>query len=198
MAQLVFLLEEPSAKTFLESITERLQIKSDCRFLSFQGKSDLEKKILSRMRGWTHQDTYFLVMRDRDSADCEKIKEVLVSKCRQSGVPDTRFRVRIACGELESFYLGDFSAIAQAYENPSLQRKSYGKKYRNPDALGNPCEEFFKLIGEPQAKMRAAQLLGQHINLDHYEDNRSSSFRCLMRTLLNFKQYQAFTPLPIN
>ncbi|MEG2327761.1 MAG: DUF4276 family protein [Akkermansia sp.] len=180
------------------SITERLQIRSNCLFLSFNGKSDLEKKILPRMRGWKCSNACFLVMRDRDSAQCMEIKESLVDKCRQSGVPDTHFRVRIACGELESFYLGDFSAIAQAYENPSLQRKSSLSKYRNPDNLGNPCEEFFKLVGEPQAKIRAAQLLGQHINLDNYENNRSLSFRCLMRTLLNFKRHQAFSPSPIN
>lgn len=194
MVQLVFLLEEPSAKTFLECITERLHMKPCCRFLTFNGKSDLEKRVHRRMQGWLTPDSWFLVMRDRDSGQCADIKTSLVNKCRQSGVPDTRFRVRIACGELESFYLGDFPAIAQAYEKTSLLQRASTRKYRNPDMLGNPCHEFFKLVGEPQAKIRAAQLLGQHINLEHYQDNRSASFRCLIKTLLNFKQYQAFSP----
>lgn len=188
MTVLIFLLEEPSAKVFLECITKRLGIYYLCNFFVFNGKSDLENKVTLRLQGWKIPNSYFLIMRDRDSSDCKRTKNFLLEQCRASNIPETFFKVRIACGELESFYLGDLFAVSRAYNKPNLSQKQNNRKFRNPDSLGNACQEFFKLVDSPTRKMQAAKLIGEVIELDHYEQNKSISFRCLIKTLLEFKK----------
>ncbi len=194
MPPLIFLLEEPSAKAFLESLTERLGMRDACILLSFNGKSDLEGKLANRMRGWMDNKACFLIMRDRDSGDCFDIKERLLKLCSASGVDSARFRVRVACGELESFYLGDMNAIAQAYNKPAIQKKSRTAKYRNPDKLGNACEEFFQLIGQPPTKVSAAKRMAPFMEIEQDDYNNSASFRCLLRTLKHFRAHGSFPP----
>lgn len=127
-------------------------------------------------------------MRDRDSSDCKVAKHFLLEQCRASNIPENFFKVRIACGELESFYLGDLSAVSKAYHKPILSQRQNNRKFRDPDSLGNACQEFFRLVDAPTLKMQAAKLMGEIIELDHYEQNKSMSFRCLIKTLLEFKK----------
>jgi hypothetical protein len=54
-------------------------------------------------------DSFFVVLRDQDSGDCLEIKERLMALCGRAGKEDAL--VRIACRELESFYLGDLKAV---------------------------------------------------------------------------------------
>lgn len=193
MSELVFLLEEPSAKVFLECVTKRLDIHHLCHFFVFNGKSDLENKVTSRLQGWRIPNSYFLIMRDRDSSDCRTAKKFLLEQCRASNISEIFFKVRIACGELESFYLGDLFAVSRAYDKPNLSQRQNNRKFRNPDSLGNACQEFFKLVDSPTLKMQAAKRIGEIIELEHYEQNKSLSFRCLIKTLLEFKkQYSVF------
>lgn len=62
------------------------------------------------MRLW-QEDAHFIVMRDQDSGDCYQIKDRLLNLSREAGRPNAL--VRIACKELESFYLGDLNAVEQ-------------------------------------------------------------------------------------
>ena len=48
--------------------------------------------------------------RDKDSGDCRSIKRKMAQKVQNSGKMDKTL-IRIACHELESFYLGDLSAV---------------------------------------------------------------------------------------
>ncbi len=193
MQKLIFLLEEPSAQEFLSCVVKRLGIPFErCIFFVFNGKSDLENKIKRFMQGWREPDSYFLVMRDRDSGVCTKIKEKLHHKCLESGVSENRFKIRIACGELESFYLGDLTAVSLAFNKPSLKKQQNSRKFRKPDDRNNAAQEFFKLLNSPPSKVHSAKLMGEAINLEHYENNHSASFCCLIKTLLDFKNRLLF------
>ena len=103
MSTLVCLLEEQSAAVMLEAVLPKiLPDGTQCKFVTFEGKQDLEKKLTRRIQHWQEPDSFFLVMRDQDSGDCVSIKNGLKELVAQAGKAD-RTIVRIACHELESF-----------------------------------------------------------------------------------------------
>jgi hypothetical protein len=73
--ELIFLLEEPSAKEMLKGLLPRLISPGIfCRYIVFEGKSDLEKSIERKLRSWTNPHARFIILRYQDSGDCEMIK----------------------------------------------------------------------------------------------------------------------------
>lgn len=113
--ELVFLLEERSAKVMLEGLLPRfLDGRIEFKLIVFEGKQDLEKRMTMRMRGYLNADARFVVMRDQDSdPNCIALKARLVEKCNASG-RGAKSLVRIACRELETFYLADLKAVEKA------------------------------------------------------------------------------------
>jgi len=112
MRELVFFLEEESAKALLTGLLPRLLPTDrpiETRFIVFEGKQDLDRQIERKLRGYLNRRASFIVLRDQDRADCRKVKRALVARCIEAGRPDTV--VRIACRELEAFYLGDLRAV---------------------------------------------------------------------------------------
>lgn len=177
MKQVVFLLEEPSAKAMLEVVADKI-FGSDIaiKFIVFEGKQDLEKRIELKLRGWKIPDTYFIVMRDQDSGDCLKIKQNLQEKVDASGKGDSTL-IRIACRELESFYLGDLSAVEKAFGIIGLAKKQKKSKYKNPDNLTNASEELKKLTNQRYHKLSGSRSIAQYLDLDN---NFSHSFNVLV------------------
>jgi hypothetical protein len=115
MRELVFLLEERSSKALLESLLPRC-LSSDIHFrlVPFEGKQDMEKQLERRIRAYQNPYARFIVLRDQDShPDCKKLKKSLSSYCEKSGRVQ-HCLIRIACQELETFYLADLEAVGQA------------------------------------------------------------------------------------
>ena len=79
--------------------------------------------------------------------------------------------IRIACRELEAWYLGDLAAVSKAYGR-DVSRLSKQRKYRNPDAIGNPKEELRKLFPKHQ-QLDGARKIAVHMDIEH---NTSVSF----------------------
>lgn len=175
MRMLVALLEEPSAAVFLEAVLLPL-LPSDwtLKCIPFEGKQDLEKNLERKLRGWLRPNSSFLVMRDRDSEDCRVVKERLVDICRRAERPQTV--VRIACGELESFYLGDLAAVSKALDCrvPSNQQA----KFRDPDRLNNAADELRRLTRGAYQKISGSRAIAAHLRTDG--SNRSHSFNALL------------------
>lgn len=143
MMNLVFLLEEPSAQDALQAwLLVWLQPGVAPHFIVFQGKQDLEKRMVRRMRHWLLPDSRFLVMRDQDSGDCKQVKAGLMERCVEAGCPNAV--VRVACRQLESFFVGDWRAVAQAFDRPALAKLKGKAIYRNPDTLGSPYAELLR------------------------------------------------------
>ncbi len=110
MSELVFFLEEPSAQAMLEGLLPKLIPTSvRCRFIVFEGKQDLERQLVKRMRGYRLPEARFVALRDKDSEDCGKVKARLAVMCADALRPESL--VRIACHELESWCLGDLGAV---------------------------------------------------------------------------------------
>lgn len=186
MKELVFLLEEPSAKALLESLLPRL-LKSETHYrcLAFEGKQDLEKQLVRRIRAYQNQEARFIVLRDQDShPDCTQIKQGLLNLCRQSGKAD-QCLVRIACTEIESFYLADLVAVEQALQINGLARQQLGRKFRTPDGLGCPSLELRTLTAKRYEKIAGSRAIGRHLSLDN---TRSASFKNLIGAIVRMEQ----------
>ena len=177
--ELVFFLEEPSAQALLETLLPRLLDASITpRFVVFEGKQDLERQLERRLRGYQNTMARFVVMRDQDGApDCRTVKAGLLLKCQQAGRAGQTL-VRIACRELETFYLADLAAVETALDLPGVAQQQQRAKFRHPDTdLGSPADELGKLTGYAYQKVRDSRLLGQHLELTN---ERSPSFKNLL------------------
>lgn len=170
MSRCVFLLEGQAEKLFLEALLPRLFPELDFLCVCHDGKNDLEKSIPRKLRAWDYPDDIFVIVRDSDGADCIALKKKLVGLCQHE--KRKKFLVRIACQELESWYLGDLSAIDRAY-GVCLSKKQAKNPYRIPDKIGNPSREVKALVKEFK-KLDGARRMGA---LLHPDKNLSQSFR---------------------
>ncbi|HJK97010.1 MAG TPA: DUF4276 family protein [Polyangiaceae bacterium LLY-WYZ-14_1] len=180
---LVFLLEEPSARELLRPLLPKL-IPSSVRtqFIVFEGKQDLERKLVRRIRGYLTPETHFVVVRDQDAGDCLEVKRRLVELVTAAGRPDTL--VRIACRELESWVLGDLFAVGEAYGVPKLADLQQRRSYRDPDRIVRPVEELKRHVRGYQ-KLDGARRVAPFLRPQH---NTSRSFRAFcqgVRTLVD-------------
>ncbi|MCI5224891.1 MAG: DUF4276 family protein [Candidatus Electrothrix sp. AR4] len=179
MITLVFFLEEPSAREMLRGILPKILPEHVVpRFIVFEGKQDLEKQLARKLKLWQLPDSRFIVMRDQDAGDCRRIKENLRGKCREAERPDAI--VRIACHELESFYLGDLHAVEKGLEMSGLAKRQKQRKFRQPDNLPNPARELTMLTKKSYQKISGSRAIGSYLNL---EDNRSNSFNILIQAI---------------
>jgi len=179
MKELVFLLEERSAQALLETMLPRL-LNSEVqpRYIPFEGKQDLEKQLIRRIRAYQNPRARFMVLRDQDNhPDCVALKRALMTLCENTGKLPACL-VRIACRELESFYLADLVAVEKAFGIAKLAAQQSGKKFRTPDHLGSPSHELGKLTRGRYQKISGSRMLGVHLDLSN---QRSPSFRNLIR-----------------
>lgn len=176
--ELVFLLEEPSAGALLESLLPRLlDSRIMPRMIPFEGKQDLEKHLVRRVRGYQNPQARFIVLRDQDShPDCIELKQRLSDLCNQSGKM-TACLVRIACRELETFYLADLAATEIALGLTGLARQQGSRKFRAPDYLGSPSRELNTLTRGKYQKVGGSREIGKHLDLNN---QRSVSFQKLV------------------
>ena len=174
MKELVFLLEEPSAKAMLNSLLPRLlDSKVSYRCITFEGKQDLEKQVTRKIRSYMNEHARFIVLRDQDShPDCSKVKDRLLRLCADSGRAD-KCLVRIACRELETFYLGDLQAVEKALGMNGISGRQNSSKFRSPDRLGSPSMELKSLTGSRYEKVAGSREIGRYLDL---ENVRSRSF----------------------
>ncbi len=175
MKQIVFLLEEESMKALLDNLLPRL-LPAEINFLCIphEGKQDLEKSIPRKLKAWQCSETSFVVIRDQDRADCVDVKNRLVRLCSDAGRPDSL--VRIACHELESWFLGDLIAVENAFNIKKLAIQQQKSTFKDPDKLTNAKEELKKLVKSYQT-VSGAKLIGPHMSL---KNNQSHSFNCFI------------------
>jgi hypothetical protein len=177
MRELVFLLEEESAKAMLEGLLPRILLPEiHYRLIPFEGKQDLERQLVRKIRAYRNPEAHFIVMRDQDShADCHELKATLKALCQEAGRPDTI--VRIVCRELESFYIADLAAVEAALGLANLARHQRRRKFRTPDAIASPSAELVRLTDGRYQKVGGSRAIGRYLDADN---TRSASFRALI------------------
>ncbi len=175
MTELVIFLEEPSAREMLKGLLPKILPDNVYpRYVVFEGKQDLDKQLPIKLKAWCKPDCIFVVLRDQDNGNCLSIKQGLMEKCNHAG--KTCVLIRIACHELESWYLGDLTAVEQAIGPDRLSSKQNNRKFRTPDRLSNASEELSKLSPQYQ-KVSGSRAIGKCLNI---KNNRSDSFHVFM------------------
>lgn len=184
MKELVFLVEGRAEKDFLDTLLPRLLPEGLLhRVIPFEGKQDLERQMHKRIRGYLNPTARFIVLRDQDShPDCAALKAGLQERCQGTG-RETHCLVRIACKELETFYLADLAAVEQALQLPGLAAYQSKSKFRHPDRLGSPSRELKTLTNNRYEKRLGSRVIGQHIQI---ENDRSPSFKNLINGIRRF------------
>lgn len=175
---LVILVEGKSEKVLLDTIVPKILpegVSHQC--ISFEGKSDLMKNVAMKIRAWKKPNSVFLVMRDQDSGDCRAIKNQILEECVKSFRNSRDYLVRIACHELEAFYLGDVEAVKSAGFEISLSKK-FKKGYSNPDAIANAKDELSKITGRNYQEITGTAAIAPFLKLDG--SNNSTSFNMLV------------------
>ena len=198
-AHLEVLTEERSMERFLESLLPLL-LPADSTFSvhSFRGKRDLLKKLRNRLSGyskWLPENYRIVVVVDRDSDDCKRLKEKLETMAHDAGLL-TRTRAgnrswqivnRIAIEELEAWYFGDWQAVCQAYPrvSPNVPNQS---RYRDPDAIRGGTWEAFERVMKRHGyfrqglgKVQAAAEIAKHMDPAR---SRSRSFVTFREAIL--------------
>ena len=174
MSRVVFLLEEYSMKTLLDGLLPRLFPDLLFQCVPHDGKDDLERSIPRKLRGWREPGVRFVIVRDNDRGDCIALKERLRELC--SVRPEADWLIRIACQELEAWYLGEPDALADAFGKEPLRRIGSRAQFRQPDAVPYPADALARLVPKFQ-KVSGARLLAKHLTR---ERNRSSSFHTML------------------
>jgi hypothetical protein len=163
MSRLVFLIEEYSMKVLLDGVLPRFFPGLNFVCVPHEGKQDLEKSIPRKLRAWTEPGVRFIVVRDNDGADCTRLKQRLAELCREGHRPDSI--VRIACQELEAWYLGDAEALAKAFGDDGLRNLNTKERFRDPDEVVQPARTLTELIPEFQ-KVSGARRMAQTLRRD--------------------------------
>ena len=139
-----------------------------------EGKADLERSVPRKLRGWREPGVRFAVVRDNDGGDCHALKDNLRGLCQAGHRDDTL--IRIACQELEAWYLGEPDALAEAFGREALRNIGERARFRDPDSVVRPSDAVEQLVPEFQ-KVSGARRMAQHLTR---ERNRSTSFQVLM------------------
>jgi hypothetical protein len=177
MKHIVFLVEEPSMKTFLNALLPRL-IPKDITYdiLAHEGITDLERSIPRKLRAYyiPGYELCFIILRDQHGGDCREIKRNLQQLCMAA----PSVIIRIVCRELESWYLGDLQALEKAFDCRNLAQKQLTRKYREPDNLTNAADLMRQLV--PGFVKSHAEKIAACMEL---EQNCSKSFGVFLATL---------------
>ncbi|MCK5718084.1 MAG: DUF4276 family protein [Thiomargarita sp.] len=183
MKGLIFLVEEQSMKAALDELVPRLlkqeQLSHEFyhQVLPHQGKTHLQDSIKNTLQHWGIPDSHFIILQDKDSADCCFLKQKIATLCMEAGHPNTL--IRIPCHELESWFLGDLIAIDKVF-GTHLQKHQNTRKFRNPDKLGNAKEELKKYVHIYQ-QISGAREIAKEMSLTN---NRSHSFQVFISGLI--------------
>ena len=154
----------------------------------FQGKPDLLKKLPDRLRGYASYPEEarprVVVLVDRDNDDCLQLRQRLDTMAQAAGLscsgPDRAVLNRVACEELEAWFLGDFAVISSAY--PRVPRSAARRAvYRDPDAVaGGTAEALERLLqrhGYHRAGLPKTDVAMEIADFMNVEQNSSRSFQ---------------------
>jgi hypothetical protein len=188
-----FLVEEPSAEEALKHLLPRIVGgRAQWKLINLGSKYKLLKALPQRLAAYRQrtangENLRVVVLVDRDNDDCTVLKRRLEEMARQAALAtksaptvDGRFLVlnRIVIEELESWFIGDASALRQAFSGLPKIDETKGI-FRNPDNGGSweALHRFLKKHGiykSSYLKIEAARRIAPKLDV---RANRSRSFQ---------------------
>lgn len=189
-----FLVEDFSMKVFLEGVLPRLAFEKDkFEIKAHRGKEDLITNLKKIVPSLSKSAQQVIILIDQDRTDCKKLKNDIVEKMCNCAC---EYKIRIACYELETWFLGDMEAIAKC--SPRFKPHFYQnkRKYCNAiDKIKKPSDIIKKIVPDWEknylSKPKFASEIAQCIALE--TKNRSHSFNVFLRTLKNIQITAGFS-----
>lgn len=179
------LTEELSMENFLRVILPRILpegylLDTNCFIRPHEGKSHLKKSIPKKIKAYPRfgYPVKVIIIHDQDSNDCKLLKQELVALTQPTSVP---VLVRIACKELENWFLGDLDAVEKVFPKSKSSTLKGRSRYTNPDIVFG-ADELKNLCGE-FSKTFISKEIPKYMDIDM---NRSKSFNCFLSGLRNF------------
>ena len=173
----LFLLEEQSAEVMLKEFLPRCFPTLRCTYRRFSGVNELLKRLEKTIRNHTDTECPIIILCDQDDKDCVQFKKHVLDLCKKTG-QQSRCIVRIACHELESWYLAQLDVVADHFGVPELAKRQ--KRYDNPDNITKPSKELGRLTRQQYQKVKGSRIMGQHIEPGV---ELSTSFKHFIQTL---------------
>ncbi len=170
-AKIMFLLEEQSAEEMLKQFMPRHFPGVSCTYRRFSGKGELLKRLAKVVRNHDDSECHFLILCDRDQDDCRKLKKHIDTLCHQTG-KHHKCKIRIACYELESWYLAQLDVVASHFGVPELVRQQ--NRYANSDNVDKPSKILERITRKNYQKIKGSRIMGRYLEKDV---PRSTSFR---------------------
>jgi len=179
MKRYVFMVEERSMEVFLSAFLDHNGgiTRPNRKIIPHSGKSDLKRSIPAKLRALNDPDTLFVILIDQDSNDCMELKKEMAAICDR--VPNAKYKIRVVCHELESWYLGDAAAIDAAF-NTKLTTHAKNRFFRAPDDVPNPKQVLRRYI-KNEGQIYIANKMGVSMTRTSCVNNRSRSFKVFMR-----------------
>jgi chromosomal replication initiation ATPase DnaA len=187
---IVFLVEDYSMRQFLDGILPRLGFDEHIfEIKHHRGKEDLISHLDKIIPSLSKRAQQIIVIIDQDKQDCVALKNEIKEKMAWCFC---EYKIRIACYELEAWFLGDMAAIAKC--SPRFKARSFQgkKKYRDVDNIEKPSTVIAKIVPDWNdkyaSKPKFAQTIAQFVSLERQnlkQANRSNSFHVLLETLFS-------------
>jgi Domain of unknown function (DUF4276) len=189
-----FLVEEPSTEVALKFIVPKIIGNTHTlKIHNFQNKGRLLKRLPERMKSYAKflpDDWRIVILVDEDRSDCQELKRKL---CDASSVV-TKHKGnivlhRIAVEELESWFIGDVTAIRSEYEKIPVSL-SQQAKFRNPDIIkGGTWEQLDKILKKygyetGLQKIDFAEKVSPHMDVDNNLSRSFQIFRDGLRSIV--------------
>ena len=184
--QIEFLLEESSMENVLREILPKVlpkgyQLDENCFLRPHQGKSDLKKSIPRKVKIFSnfYKPSKIIIVHDQDANNCVALKNDILELCKKNG--NCPVLVRIACRELENWYLGDMPAIEKVYPDFKVRNQKNKAKFRIADKC-HGSYELEKIIKFFQ-KGFASKNISKYMDV---ESNKSVSFNHFVTGIKSF------------
>ena len=173
----LFLLEEQSAEEMLRKFLPRCFPALRCTYRRFSGVNNLLKRLETTIRNHIDIQCPIIILCDQDDKDCVALNEQILGLCKKTG-QQSRCVVRIACRELESWYLAQLDVVANHFGVPELSKRQ--NRYLHPDSINKPSKELERLTRQQYQKVKGSRIMGQYLDPNV---ERSASFKHFIHTL---------------
>jgi len=176
-SSVLFLLEEKSACEMLKKMIPRHFSSLSCKYRTFSGKPDLLSRLEKTIRNHPDRNCHFVIVCDQDLDDCIELKQRMSDICKKTG-KKPMCHIRIACHELESWYLAQLDVVSRHFGVPEIVNLQ--NKYRNPDSFPKPSNELERITKRNYQKVKGSRVMGEYLDLNV---DRSTSFRNFVEVL---------------